>query len=133
MNQRSTFWLAAAGLFAAMLALGVGLVAVVRADDYSSTTAAVDGMGMAMSGSQSMMEHMAPAPMDGVPEASATRGGKPLPYTVANDVWVFNLEARSITLPSTGQRTLSFRARRGILIIDVGASRGSASYIARLG
>jgi len=95
MNQRSTFWLAAAGLFAAMLALGVGLVAVVRADESSSTTsAAMDGMGM--SGSQSMMEHMAPAPMDGVPEASATRGGQALPYVVENGVWVFTLEARPV-------------------------------------
>jgi len=97
MNQRSTFWLAAVGLFAAVLALGVGLVAVVRADDSSSTAgAAMDGMGMSMSGSQSMMEHMAPAPMDGVPEASATRGGQALPYTVENGVWVFNLDAEPV-------------------------------------
>jgi FtsP/CotA-like multicopper oxidase with cupredoxin domain len=94
MNQRATFWLAATGLFAAMLALGVGLVAVVRADS-TSTNASMDGMGMAMS-SPSMMEHMAPAPTDGVPEASATRGGKRLPYTVDKGVWVFTLDAKPV-------------------------------------
>jgi FtsP/CotA-like multicopper oxidase with cupredoxin domain len=49
-----------------------------------------------MSGTQSMMEHMSPAPMDGVPEASATRGGKPLSYTIDNGVRVFNLEAKPV-------------------------------------
>lgn len=97
MNQRSTFWLAAVGLFAAMLALGVGFVAVVRADDATSTSAMGGmGMGMSMSGSQSMMEHMAPAPMDGVPEATAARGGQRLPHTVDGDVWVFDLEAKPV-------------------------------------
>ena len=96
MNQRSTFWLAAAGLFAAMLALGVGLVAVVRADDTSSASAATDGMGMAMGGSQSMMAHMAPAPMDGVPEAGTDRGGQPLAYTVDDGIWVFRLKATPV-------------------------------------
>ena len=98
MNQRSTFWLAAAALFAAMLALGVGFVAVVRADDSSSTTGGTDGMGMgmSMSGSQSMMEHMAPAPMDGVPDATASRGGQSLEHSVENGVWVFSLEAKPV-------------------------------------
>ena len=96
MNQRSTFWLAAAGLLAAMLALGLGLVAVVRADDSSSTTAASGGMDMAMASSQSMTEHMAAAPMDGVPDATATLGGNRLAYTVEQDVWVFRLEAKPV-------------------------------------
>jgi len=106
MNSQSTFWLAAVGLFAAMLALGVGFVAVVRADDSSSTMGGMDGMGMgmSMSGSQSMMEHMAPAPMDGVPDATARRGGQTLEHTVENGVWVFNLEATPVRweiLPGT--------------------------------
>jgi len=103
MNQRSTFWLAAAGLLAAMLALGIGVVALARADD-SATTASADGMGMSMSGSQSMTEHMAPAPMDGVPDATATRGGQPLAHTVDNGVWVFTLDAKPVRweiLPNT--------------------------------
>ena len=55
---------------------GVGFVAVVRAGD--SSVGGMDGMGMdmgmgmSMSG-RSMMEHMAPAPMDGVPDATASR------------------------------------------------------------
>ncbi|GIU94215.1 MAG: hypothetical protein KatS3mg012_0672 [Gaiellaceae bacterium] len=104
MSQRSTFWLAAAGLLAAMLALGVGLVAVVRADDTSPTGAATDEMGMAMGGGGSMMAHMTPAPMEGVPDATATRGGQILPHTVENGVWVYELEAKPVRweiLPNT--------------------------------
>lgn len=101
MTQRSTFWLAGAGLLAAMLALGVGFVALVRADDASSS--ATSG-GMSMSGGQPMMEHMAPAPMDGVPNATATRGGQRLPHVVDDGVWVFRLEAKPVlweVLPGT--------------------------------
>lgn len=103
MNQRSTFWLAAAALLAAMLALGIGFVALVRADD-SAATSFGGGMGMSMSGSQSMLEHMAPAPMVGVPDATATRGGRLLPHTVDKGVWVFTLEAKPVRweiLPGT--------------------------------
>ena len=102
MNQRSTYWLAAAGLLVGMLALGIGLVAVVRAGDSSTTSA--DGAGMSMSGNASMMEHMAPAPMDGVPDAAAARGGQLLPHTVDNGVWVFALAAKPVRweiLPGT--------------------------------
>ena len=102
MNQRSTFWLAAAGLLGAMLALGIGFVALVRADDARSGSG--NTTGMSMSGSQSMMAHMAPAPMDGVPEAPATQGGQLLPHTVESGVWVFELEARPVRwsiLPDT--------------------------------
>jgi FtsP/CotA-like multicopper oxidase with cupredoxin domain len=89
-----------------MLALGVGFVAIVRADDSPSTTGGMDGMGMgmSMSGSQSMMEHMAPAPMDGVPDATARRGGRTLEHAVESGVWVFSLEATPVRweiLPGT--------------------------------
>lgn len=101
-NHTSTYWLAAAGLLVAMLALGLALVAVVRAGD-SSTTAG-DDMGTSMSGGSSMMEHMAPAPMEGVPDATAARGGQILSHTVENGVWVFNLAAKPVRwaiLPDT--------------------------------
>lgn len=39
---------------------------------------------------------------------------------------------RWVRLASIGGRTLSFRARRGILIVDASGARGSASYVARL-
>jgi FtsP/CotA-like multicopper oxidase with cupredoxin domain len=102
MNQRSNFWLAAAALLGAMLALGFAFVALVRADDSSSSQPS--GMGMSMGGSQSMLEHMAPAPMDGVPDATAAHGAQPLGHTVDNGVWVFTLEAKPVRweiLPAT--------------------------------
>ena len=95
MNQRSNFWLAAAGLLAAMLALGIGLAALVRADDSASASGG-DGMGRSMSGNGSMADHMAPVSSDGVPDATATRGGIPLPHTVVDGVWVFRLEAEPV-------------------------------------
>ena len=104
MTQRSTFWLATAGLFAAVLALGVALVAAVRADDTAGARAAGDEKGMAMGGGQSMTEHMTPAPMEGVPEATAARGGRILRHKVVNGVWVFALEAKPVRweiLPDT--------------------------------
>ena len=102
MNQRSTYWLAAAGLLVAMFALGIAIVAVVRVGDSSSN--ATDGTGMSMSGSASMMAHMAAAPMDGVPDAVEVRGGQPLAHTVDNGVWVFKLDAKPVLwkiLPGT--------------------------------
>lgn len=51
-----------------------------------------------------MMEHMAPAPMEGVPDATAARGGQILSHTVENGVWVFNLAAKPVRwaiLPDT--------------------------------
>ena len=102
MNQKSTYWLAAAGFLVAMLALGIGVVAVIRAGDSSTTSAG--GAGMSMSGSASMMEHMAAAPMEGVPAAVAARGGQLLSHTVDNGVWVFDLDAKPVRweiLPGT--------------------------------
>ena len=101
MNQRSNFWLGAAALLAAMLALALAFVALVRVGDSGSSPAG--SMDMSMSG-RSMMEHMAPAPMDGVANATAARGGQPLAHTVDNGVWVFTLEAKPVLweiLPGT--------------------------------
>lgn len=101
MNQRSTFLLAAAALFAGMLALGIGFVALVRSDDAPAAPSG-GGMGMTMNGT--MNEHMAAVSSDGVPEATATRGGQLLPYTVQDGVWVFTLEAKPVLweiLPGT--------------------------------
>ena len=95
-KQQPTFWLAAAGLFGAALALALAFVAVVRADESPSSATDAIGMGMSMSGSGSMMAHMSPAPTDGVPDAEADRGGRPLPYRVENGVWVFSLEAKPV-------------------------------------
>lgn len=100
MDRRSTFWLAAAGLFAAVLALAVALVAVIRANDSAATPG---GSEMAM-GDSGSMAHGRPAPMEGVPDATAARGGQILPHTVERGVWVFELEATPVRweiLPGT--------------------------------
>lgn len=113
MSLRSTFWLAAAGFFAAMLALGVGLVAVVRVDDSSSASSATDGVGMAMAGRGSMATHMAPAPMKGVPDASATNGGRPLAHTLESGVWIFRLKATPVRWPILPDRRVIAWAYNG--------------------
>lgn len=97
MSSRSSFWLAAAALLIAAVALPVALVAAVRAGDGSSSSATGISMGgMNMSGGSAMSDHMAAAPMEGVPNAKANRGGTPLPHTEQNGVWVFNLEAKPV-------------------------------------
>ena len=101
-DQKSTYWLAATGLLVAMLALGLALVAVIRTDDASTVSG--DGLGMPMSGNASMMEHMAAVPMEGVPDATTTRGGQRLSHTVDDGVWIFALSATPVRweiLPDT--------------------------------
>jgi FtsP/CotA-like multicopper oxidase with cupredoxin domain len=94
MDQRSTFWLAAAALLLAVVALPVGIVAVVKASD-SGQSSSSDG-GMAMGGAGSMSRHMAPAPMQGVPDATANVGGRAVPYRVKNGVRVYALTAKPV-------------------------------------
>ena len=78
MSSRSPFWLAAAALLIAAVALAVAVVAAVRAGDGSSSPASDMAMGgMAMSGGTAMSDHMAAAPTEDVPSATATRGGTP--------------------------------------------------------
>jgi hypothetical protein len=96
MQSRSTFWLAAVALLVAVVALPVALVAAIRSGHGSSTpTAGSSTGGMSMGGS-SMSDHMAPAPTDGVPNATANVGGTPLAHTVAGGVWVFRLDAKPV-------------------------------------
>jgi len=101
MNSRSTSWIAIAALFAAAAALALAVVATVRVSDdepaAAGTTAA--GMGHAAAG-----EHGAPAPTEGVPDATATRGGKILEPRIENGVWVYELQTRPMRweiLPGT--------------------------------
>ena len=96
MTFRSPFWLAAAALLIAAVALPVALVAAIRAGDNSISSSDGSMGGMSMGGSGSMSEHMAPASMDGVPDAASDTGGTPLAHTVQNGVWVFSLEAKPV-------------------------------------
>jgi FtsP/CotA-like multicopper oxidase with cupredoxin domain len=93
-TARATFWLAAAALFVAAVALPVALVAAIRAGEGEAAPAAEHG-GMQMGG-EAMAEHMAPAPMEGVPDASASRGGQALEPKVQGRVWTFDLVATPI-------------------------------------
>jgi len=101
MSSRSTFWIAAAAIFSAALALALAVVAIVRAGD-DGAPAAADQVGMGMG--DSMAGHGAAAPMENVPDATATRGGEVLKPRIENGVWVFELETRPVRweiLPGT--------------------------------
>jgi manganese oxidase len=106
MSYRSrNFWISAAAVVAAAAALPVAIVALVRANDSTANASAGvaassnSGMGAMsasnMSGGQ-MSQHIAAAPMKGVPDATATRGGQRLAHTVENGVWVYRLEAKPV-------------------------------------
>ena len=95
MNSRSTFWIAAAAIFSAALALALAVVAIVRAGD-DGAPAAADQMGMGMGMGGSMAGHGAAAPMENVPDATATRGGEVLQPRIENGVWVFELDTKPV-------------------------------------
>jgi FtsP/CotA-like multicopper oxidase with cupredoxin domain len=102
MTTRSTFYLATAAVLVAALALALALVAAVRAGDDGATSSMPmsQGGGHMMGGSSmsggSSMEHGAPAPQDGVPDATASRGGRPLGHTTDGETWVFRLTAKPV-------------------------------------
>ena len=93
---RSTFWIAAAALLVGAVALPLALVAAIRADDDGGSATATMQPGMSMGTGQAMAEHMAPAPMEGVPDATAARGGTVLRPRVEGGVWVYDLTARPV-------------------------------------
>ena len=93
MSSRSTFWIAAAAIFAAALALALAVAAIVRAGD-DGAPAAADQVEMGMGGS--MAGHGAAAPLENVPDATATRGGEVLKPRIENGVWVFELETKLV-------------------------------------
>ena len=100
MNERSTFYLAAGAVLVAALALALALVATVRAGDDgdgATSNATTTGTGGHMTGGPMMsgeMEHGAAAPREGVPDATATRGGQRLGHAVDGDTWVFRLTSK---------------------------------------
>jgi FtsP/CotA-like multicopper oxidase with cupredoxin domain len=94
MTPRATFWLAAAALFVAAVALPVALVAAIRAAEQEAAPAAEQG-AMQM-GPDAMAAHMAPAPTEGVPDATGTRGGQVLKPKVRGRVWIFDLVATPV-------------------------------------
>ena len=99
MTNRTFTAIAVAALLLAVVAVPLALVALVRsAQDPQPAAAGMGGMsGMGgISSSSAMSDHMAAAPTAGVPDASATRGGEPLAYTVDGDTWVFHLTARPV-------------------------------------
>ena len=103
MTRSTSSWIAAAALVVAAAALAVGLIAVTKGNGSESGS----GMNMTMGSggsSPSMADHMAAAPRAGVPDATATRGGRPLAHTVDGDTWVFRLTAKPVKweiLPGT--------------------------------
>jgi len=102
MSPRSTSWIAIAALFAAAAALALAVVATIRASDDEPAVAAgstTQDMGHGAAG-----QHGAPAPTDGVPDATATRGGEVLAPRVENGVWMYELQTKPVRweiLPGT--------------------------------
>ena len=100
MTNRTSSAVAVAALLVAVVAVPLALVALIRSGDQTSQPASTGMSGMpgmsAMSSSSAMSDHMAAAPTHGVPNASETRGGEPLAYTVEGDTWVFHLTARPV-------------------------------------
>ena len=96
MTHRATTSLAVAAVLVAAVAIALAIVATVRANDHGSAgmpqgSETMTGMEMAGMGS-----HGAAAPQQGVPNATSTRGGEPLPHTNDRGVWVFRLTARPV-------------------------------------
>ncbi len=105
MSARSTFWLAAVALLLAAVAVPLALVGAIGSDDGTDADA-----GMAMSAG-SMGDHMAAAPMDGVPEATARRGGQVLRPRIEKGVRVYRLVARPVRweiLPDVAVTALTY-------------------------
>ena len=101
-------WTGAAALLLAVAALAVGIVALTRdngsatatpatvpAATKASATTTSDMPGMDMSG-DAMSSHMAAAPTEGVPDATATTGGTLLAPRLDNGVYVFDLVAKPV-------------------------------------
>ncbi|HLG08368.1 MAG TPA: copper oxidase [Gaiellaceae bacterium] len=96
MSPRSTSWIAIAALFAAAAALALAVVATMRASDDEPAVAAGSTM--------EDMGHGAAAPTEGVPDATATRGGEVLEPRVESGVWVYELQTKPVRweiLPGT--------------------------------
>jgi FtsP/CotA-like multicopper oxidase with cupredoxin domain len=99
MSSRKTIWIAVAALLIAVVALPLALVAVVRAGRATEPSAEVTETGMVMGGNAmggAMAGHVAPAPMEGVPDATATRGGAVLQPTLEQGVRVYRLVAKPV-------------------------------------
>ena len=100
MNARSTFYLASGAVLVAALSLALAVVATVRAGDDPASPPQVDQAtkmsGHAMGSGMSGMEHGAAAPQEGVPNATAARGGRTLAHSTDGDIWVFRLTARAV-------------------------------------
>ena len=101
--DHAALWVAVSALVVAAVSLPIGLVALSRANDanHSSSSmtgaaASTSGMQMGMGGDMGMAEHMAPAPMQGVPNAESNRGGAPLAAHRADGVATYHLDTRPV-------------------------------------
>jgi hypothetical protein len=102
MNARRTLLLAAVAILIATAALAFALVATVRAGDEADSPpqdpAATSMPGHSRGAGVSFppdMEHGAAAPQDGVRNATAAHGGRPLARTTDDDTCVFRLTAKA--------------------------------------
>lgn len=93
MTSRAAFWLGGTAVLAAAAALAVAVVALVRSGEEAAPSAPSE---MAAAGAMSGAAHVAPAPMEGVPNAKVTRGGQELQPSIQGGVWVYRLTAKAV-------------------------------------
>jgi len=93
------FWIGAAALIAAAIALPLAIIALTRSGGDNATGSAGATSAMGSSAMSAMSEHMAAAPMEGVLDATVAQGAQPLAHTVDNGVWVYRLEAKPVRWP----------------------------------
>ena len=109
MSARSTFLLAAAALLVAVVAAAIALAAAVRAGEESEPV--TGGSAMTRMAGMAAMEHGAAVSPDGIPTATASRGGVRREPRIENGVYVFEFETKAVRweiLPRTRVVALTY-------------------------
>lgn len=95
--KNRTAWLAIGALSVAAAALPLAIVALTRdAGSNANPRTASDAMPGMSTGGGRMTEHMAPAPSEGVRDATAKIGGQVLERRIENGTYVYNLVAKPV-------------------------------------
>ena len=107
----SLSWIAGAGLVLAAAALAVALIALGKSGDTASS-GTMEGMSMSPQGD---MAHMQPLAVDGIAEATETRGGGALRGARRDGALEFGLEARPVWWRIMDDQRLAAYAYNGVV------------------